>query len=142
MSELELDGERVIETPCAHFANDTLSTQELEVRCEHAYMAVTAAELRALAAGLPALPPEIAVLAPLYSVAPASAARTNETRHLVLMSNLKKRGMWTPAAHIKVTCIMGTRSSTFATRASRRACRANPLSRHGVADCSTGRGSR
>ena len=45
MSELELDRERVIQTLCAHYANDHLSTQELEVRFDSAYKAESRAEL-------------------------------------------------------------------------------------------------
>jgi hypothetical protein len=110
MSEIEADRERVIETLCAHFAHDNLDTQELELRFEHAYKAHTSAELRALVAGLPALPPEV-LASPLYGVAPASQAGPAEKRHLVLMSNVRKKGQWTPARDNKVTCVMG--SATF-----------------------------
>ena len=107
MSEIELERERVIQTLCAHFAQDNLSTQELELRFEHAYKAGTSAELRALVAGLPALPPDIAPQAPLYGVAPAGRPDAAEQRHLVVMSNVRKTGQWTPARHNKVTCVMG-----------------------------------
>ncbi|MFI5245250.1 MAG: DUF1707 domain-containing protein [Gemmatimonadales bacterium] len=105
-SDIELDRERVIQTLCAHFAHDNLSTQELELRFEHAYKAGTSAELRALVAGLPALPPEVAP-APLYAVAPDGRPDPAEKRHLVVMSNVRKKGAWTPARHNKVTCVMG-----------------------------------
>src|ERR1035437_9551565 len=55
MSEIEIDRERVIQTLCLHFANDNLSTQELELRLGYADKAGTSAELGALVAGLPAL---------------------------------------------------------------------------------------
>jgi hypothetical protein len=108
MSELELDRERVIQTLCAHFAQDNLSTQELELRFEHAYQAHTSVELRALVAGLPALPADMMPPAPLYSVAPEGRPDPEEKRHLVIMSNIRKKGMWTPARHNKVTCVMGS----------------------------------
>jgi hypothetical protein len=107
MSEIELDRERVIQTLCAHFANDDLSTQELELRFEHAYKAGTSAELRALVAGLPALPPDVLPPTPLYGVAPAGRPEPAEQRHLVVMSTVRKKGQWTPARHNKVTCVMG-----------------------------------
>jgi hypothetical protein len=108
MSEIEVDRERVIQTLCAHFAHDNLNTQELELRFEHAYQAQTSVELRALVAGLPALPPEALSPAPLYGVAPRSQAEQAEKRHLVVMSNVSKRGQWTPARDNKVTCVMGS----------------------------------
>lgn len=107
MSELETDRERVIQTLCAHFAHDNLNTQELELRFEHAYQAQTSAELRALVAGLPSLPPEALPATPLYGVA-ARGQADQEKRHLVLMSNVSKRGQWTPARSTKVTCVMGS----------------------------------
>jgi hypothetical protein len=108
MSDVELDREQVIQTLCAHFAHDNLSTQELELRFEHAYKAGTSAELRALVAGLPALPPEAAPLAPLYAVAPDGRPPTDDKRHLIVMSNVRKKGQWTPARHNKVICVMGS----------------------------------
>lgn len=107
MSELELDRERVIQTLCAHFAHDHLNTQELELRFEHAYQAHTSVELKALVAGLPALPAEVMPRVPLYGVVPAGVADPTEKRHLVVMSSVRKRGQWTPARHNKVTCVMG-----------------------------------
>ena len=107
MSDIELDREQVIQTLCAHFAQDNLSTQELEARFEHAYKAGTSAELRALVAGLPALPPDVAPPAPLYAFAPDGRPDPAEKRHLVVMSTVRKKGQWTPARHNSVTCVMG-----------------------------------
>jgi Domain of unknown function (DUF1707)/Cell wall-active antibiotics response 4TMS YvqF len=107
MSDLELDRERVIQTLCTHFANDNLSTEELELRCEHAYKAGSSAELRALVAGLPALPPEVAGSTPMYGVAPAGRTEPEEKRHVVIMSTIRKKGQWTPARYNKVVCLMG-----------------------------------
>ena len=108
MSELEADRERVIQTLCAQFAHDNLDTQELELRFEHAYQAQTSAELRALVAGLPVLPAEAMPQAPLYGLAPRGQPEQQEKRHLVVMSNVRKRGQWTPARDTKVTCVMGS----------------------------------
>ena len=107
MSELEADRERVIQTLCAHFAHDNLNTEELELRFAHAYQAKTSAELTALVAALPSLPPDAMPSAPLYGVAPRAQGE-QEKRHLVVMSNVSKRGQWTPARETKVTCVMGS----------------------------------
>jgi hypothetical protein len=107
MSQLEIDRERVIQTLCSHFANDHLTTQELEVRFEHAYKAATPAELHALVAGLPALPADAAPPAPLYAAAPPSAIGADEKRHTVIMSSVRKKGAWTPARTNRVFCLMG-----------------------------------
>jgi hypothetical protein len=107
MSDIELDRERVIQALCAHFAHDNLSTQELELRFEHAYKAGTSSELRALVAGLPPLPPEAGPVAPLYSTASRGRPEQGEKRHVALMASVRKTGQWTPARHNKVICIMG-----------------------------------
>lgn len=107
MSELEVDRERVIQTLCTHFAHDNLSTEELEARCETAYKAGTSAELRALVAGLPLLPPEVAGDTPMYGVVPAGRPEADDKRHLVIMSNVRKRGQWTPARNNHVVAVMG-----------------------------------
>ncbi len=107
MTEIEVDRERVIQALCAQFANDNLSTQELELRFEHAYKAQTSAELSALVAGLPALPAEMAPPGPLYAIAPVGSAEPDEKRHIALMANVRKKGQWTPARHNKVLCVMG-----------------------------------
>jgi hypothetical protein len=108
MSQLEVDRERVIQTLCSHFANDNLTTQELEVRFEHAYKAATPAELHALVAGLPALPADMAPPAPFYTTASPATAPPEEKRHTVIMSNVRKKGTWTPARDNKVFCLMGS----------------------------------
>jgi len=106
---LELERERTIQVLCAHYGNDHLTTQELEVRFERAYKASSDAELRGLLAGLPALPPlpaQPGVTAPLYALSPT--VPPSEKRHLVVMSELKKRGQWVPARANAVRVIMGS----------------------------------
>ena len=108
MSTLELDRERTIQVLCAHYGNDHLTTQELELRFERAYRATTDAELRGLVAGLPALPTlglSTGTGSPLYAL--AATAPSQEKRHLVFMSELKKRGQWFPARTNSVRVIMG-----------------------------------
>jgi hypothetical protein len=118
MPELELERERVIQTLCAQYANDNLTTQELEARFDLAYKAVNAADLEALLANLPALPPPAAtrstrpipsapISTPLYSMAPAGGA-LSEKRTLAVMSEIKKVGEWVPARRNVVWAIMGS----------------------------------
>jgi hypothetical protein len=107
---LDLDRERVIQALCAQYANDVLSTQELESRFERAYKATTSIELQAVMVGLPALPPEVAGMQrqsdQLYRVT-ASAAPAEEKRSLALMSSFKKVGDWLPARRNVVWAVMG-----------------------------------
>jgi Domain of unknown function (DUF1707)/Cell wall-active antibiotics response 4TMS YvqF len=109
MSSLELDRERVIQSLCSHYANDNLTTQELEARFERAYQAATHADLRAVVANLPALPtePEPVGAEPLYRVAPGGHV-PNEKRSVAFMSNVQKTGEWIPARRNVVWAIMGS----------------------------------
>ena len=112
MPSLELDREHTIQVLCAHYGNDHLTTQELEVRFVRAYQATSDAELRGLLAGLPTLapmPPTLGAPAPMYAV--SAGPPPEEKRHLVVMSELKKRGQWTPARSNSVRVIAG--SATF-----------------------------
>ena len=112
MSSLELFREHTIQVLCAHYGSDHLTTQELEVRFERAYQATSDAELRGLLAGLPTLapmPPTLGAPAPMYAV--SAGPPPEEKRHLVVMSDLKKRGRWTPARINSVRVIAG--SATF-----------------------------
>jgi hypothetical protein len=109
---LALDRERAIQSLCAHYGHDHLTTQELELRFGRVYEATSDVELRGLLAGLPALPAPPAAghgLAPLYSI--SAAPPSGEKRHLVVMSELKKRGQWTPARVNTVLVVAG--AATF-----------------------------
>jgi hypothetical protein len=97
MDSLEVDRERTIQQLCSHFANDNLTTQELELRFERVYKAQSAVEL----------PATVAAPAGMFAVAPVDAPQP-EKRMLVLMSELKKRGEWTPARRNVVRIIMGS----------------------------------
>jgi cell wall-active antibiotic response 4TMS protein YvqF/uncharacterized protein DUF1707 len=112
MPPSELERERVIQALCSHYANDNLSTQELEARFDLAYKAATSDDLQALVGNLPPLPP-IAVTrtarisTPFYGIAPAGEAAP-ERRTLALMSEVKKVGEWIPARRNVVHAIMGS----------------------------------
>ncbi len=107
MTTLEVDRERTIQLLCSHFANDNLTTQELELRFERVYKAQSAIELQGLVAGLPVLPPTVAAPAGMFAMAPIDTPAPNK-RTLVLMSEVKKRGEWTPARRNVVRVIMGS----------------------------------
>src|SRR6202165_2621479 len=102
MPELELERDRVIQTLCAQYANDNLTTQELEARFDLAYKAASTADLDALLANLPALPPPasarstrstrpVPISTPFYHVSPPGEA-PNEKRMLAVMSEIRKVG--------------------------------------------------
>jgi hypothetical protein len=107
MDSLDVDRERTIQQLCAYFANDNLTTQELELRFERVYKAQSVVELQGLVAGLPSLPATVAAPAGMFAVAPVDAP-VPEKRTLVLMSELKKRGEWTPARRNVIRIIMGS----------------------------------
>ena len=109
MSAIELDRERTIQSLCAHYGSDHLTTQELELRFERAYKATSDVELRGLLAGLPPLAALPGDSSPLYALSPSPPSA--EKRHLIVMSDLKKRGEWTPARQNAVWVIAG--SATF-----------------------------
>ena len=111
MSSLELDRERIIQSLCAHFANDHLTTQELEASFDRAYKATSASELQALVVNLPALPGDVTPtaarpLAPLGASTVGEVARVK--RSLAFMSELVKEGEWIPARKNVVRALMGT----------------------------------
>lgn len=83
--------ERVVEVLKRHFANDTLSDDELDARLERAYAATTTAELEALVSDLPALPDAAPLAVPAESAAINAVLAGQERRltgivprHLVL----------------------------------------------------------
>lgn len=105
---LESDRERIVETLSAHYAEDHLSTQELEERFERAYRATTSVELHAVVSGLPALeqparsPVPRAMATPVVRLAGAAAER----RHVAIMSTFRKGGDWTPSRSTTIKAIM------------------------------------
>lgn len=105
---LELERERAVQALASHFAQDHLSTQELELRFEKVYRAASIAELQAQLAGLPALVPSPAAYAPLprYSVAPASSA-PREKRYLALMGEVRRKGTWIVPSRLHLFAAMG-----------------------------------
>ena len=92
---LDLERERTVQALCAHFAQDHLTTQELELRFEEVYRATSVEQLQVLAQGLPELHPAPMTSTPLptYSVASATvpaAAAFSEKRFLALMADVRR----------------------------------------------------
>ncbi|MBA4072106.1 MAG: hypothetical protein C0497_09765, partial [Gemmatimonas sp.] len=105
---LELERERTVQALCAHFAQDHLTSQELELRFEEVYRASSLEELRRLMAGLPVLAPTVVTTPlPTFAIA-ASSHAPREKRYLALMAEVSRQGRWSVPADIKVSAIMGT----------------------------------
>ena len=111
MSSVELDRERVIQSLCAHFASDHLTTEELEERLDRAYKSTTAAELQALVVTLPGLPSEPSLPATRPVARRTLADRgdvASVARSIAFMSEIVKKGEWIPARRNVVRALLGT----------------------------------
>lgn len=103
---LETQREKVIELLSRHFANDTLTLDELERRIELAYQARGSAELHDLTRDLPA-EGGAAIARPGAAPLPEAFAPV-EDRILSIMTETKRRGVWRLARHIDMWSIMST----------------------------------
>lgn len=99
---LELEREHTVQALCHHFAQDQLTTEELDARIEAAYRARTAEELRAL---LPAVP---AVQHGGVPVAGAPAADAPARRMVSIFGEVKRRGEWELAPLTRAVVVCGT----------------------------------
>lgn len=106
---LELEKEEVVQTLCAHYAQDHLSTGELEARFDRVYKSADKTQLLTVLEGLPALNRLAPVPPPLYEVGTPtrSGLAPDEKRYLALFSQVNKEGHWTPARRIAGRVIMG-----------------------------------
>lgn len=105
---LELERERTVQVLCAHYAQDHLSTQELEARFEQAYRAPSVEALQGLLTGLPALPSAgVPTATPMFAVAPASTV-PREKRLLALMAEVNREGAWMVPARLVAKAFMGS----------------------------------
>ncbi|MCL4212465.1 MAG: DUF1707 domain-containing protein [Gemmatimonadales bacterium] len=106
---LDLEREEVVQALCAHYAQDHLSTGELESRFERVYRSTDRRELRTVLEGLPAMGPLVPPPAPLYALAnTGSGLPADEKRYLSLFSEVKKEGHWVPARRIRLKVIFGS----------------------------------
>jgi hypothetical protein len=127
---LEVARERVVQALCSHYAQDRLTTQELESRLARAQRAENDAQLAALVVDLPALPdvpvpfptaPPVPVTAPSRGSPAVSLAPTNtfvptvrddvprqEKQNLVaVMFGMSRTGVWVPPYEIDFFALMG-----------------------------------
>lgn len=97
--------ERTIERLSAHFANDRLSIDELDVRLERAYAATSLAELDALTADLPDTLPQV-----VDEREPASSRaieRYEGPSHIrAIMSETRRGGLWIVPPELDVKAVM------------------------------------
>jgi hypothetical protein len=112
---LELEREQVVQALCRHYAQDALTTEELESRLEAAYRARDVNELHALTHGLPALTAPAS--GPTSAVASrrgaeAFASRAQE-RVLSVFGDVKKRGDWEVARHLRAITVLGALELDF-----------------------------
>ncbi len=106
---LDLEKEQAVQALCAHYAQEHLSTQELESRFERVYRSTSRRELDTVLEGLPALQRLAAPAAPMYQVATTSGALPpGEKRYLAVFSGVTKEGAWTPSPLILAKAIMGS----------------------------------
>jgi hypothetical protein len=110
---LEIDREHVVQSLCAHYAQDHLTTGELESRFERANKATTSVDLRAVLVGLPALGAMVAPPAPLFQVGDAMPMHTStglpahEKRYAAIFAEVKKEGYWAPSPLIVGRTVFG-----------------------------------
>jgi hypothetical protein len=105
---LDFEKEQAVQALCAHYAQDHLSTGELETRFERIYMSTSRSQLDTVLAGLPALQRADVATTPLYRVATGTGALpSNRKRYLAVFSGVKKEGAWEPAPEIEAKVIFG-----------------------------------
>ena len=105
---LDLEKEQVVQRLCAHYAQDHLSTGELESRFEAVYKAPDRAALQTVLEGLPAVGPLVAPPPQLYSVGPSSVGTEEQPkRYMAMFSTVAKDGFWRPARRIQARAILG-----------------------------------
>ena len=111
---LEVEKERMVQALCAHYAQDHLSTGELESRFERVYQSVDRRQLDTVLIGLPAIGTATRAMVPLYSLAPApTGLAPNEKRYAAIFSSVEKQGAWTPAERLAVKAIFGSVTLDF-----------------------------
>lgn len=137
---IEITRERVIQALCAHYAQDRLTTDELDSRLERAQKAASEPQLAALVVDLPALPdlpvPGVvgAPALPLPDNLPArrtpsatvmrrsrgaepvvddEVERAEHQRYIAVMFGIGKKGVWVPPRHMEIFCFWGGAALDF-----------------------------
>lgn len=105
---LDLEKEQVVQALCAHYAQDHLSTGELEARFDRIYKSTSRSQLDTVLQGLPTLARTGVASAPMYQVGSTRGAQpTSEQRYLAVFSGVKKEGAWSPAPNIAAKIVFG-----------------------------------
>jgi hypothetical protein len=101
---IELERENTVQLLCRHYAQDRLTTEELDARLDAVYRAQSEGELNALLDGLDA----VAVAAPLERAAVAPENRTPNRRILSVFAEVRKRGDWELRPETRAVVVFGT----------------------------------
>lgn len=107
---LDIEREQVVQTLCAHYAQDHLSTGELERRFERVYAAKDPETLRTVLHGLPAIS-RASVPAPMPAYQPPrnpGGLRDSEKRYAAVFAEVRKEGVWRAPSIARVRAIFGT----------------------------------
>jgi hypothetical protein len=104
--------ERAIERLSAHFANDQLSIDELDLRLEQAYAATSLTELEALTADLPE---ERSSAVPRTRGAQSTAVDRPEgpTQIRAILAETRRSGLWTVPPELDVKAVMANLTLDF-----------------------------
>lgn len=104
---LDLERERVVQALCAHYAQDHLTTGELERRFELVYAAQDPHALHTVLEGLPAVS-RTAVPMPAYQAPPrVRGLRDSEKRYVAVLAEVKKEGVWRAPSTARVRAYLG-----------------------------------
>jgi len=106
---LEVERERVVQELCTHYAQDHITTGELELRVERVYRSADQAQLLTVLEGLPAIAPMRASVVPLYaaSVPATRGIPDDEKRYVAVFSEVRKEGAWIPPRQINAKTVFG-----------------------------------
>ena len=97
--------ERAIERLSAHFANDRLTIDELDLRLEQAYAATSLTELDALTADLP--DERVAAVQPAAATRSLAVGRhEGPTRIHAILSETRRAGLWSVPPELEVKAVM------------------------------------
>jgi hypothetical protein len=108
---VELEREHVVQLLCRHYAEDRLTTEDLEARLEAAYRARDSGELRALMAGLP--PVAVEQESGAGRAVAEYGDRPAEGRVLSVFAEVHKRGEWQPAPRTHAVAVFSTLELDF-----------------------------
>lgn len=112
---LHAERERVVQVLSTLYAQDHLSTAELESRFELVYSARDVHAVRAVLAGLPAVDaqPAMPAMTPAGGLAASrpsggSPMHEREKRYVAVFSEVRKEGVWAPPSFARVRAYLGT----------------------------------